>query len=198
LVNRRPGVNINLRVFGFPGGNRGEPPGYGCANFGNSAPLAPYLLFLKAEATNLGRIPVALLAMKKTTKATKTLTPAKKPAKTIRKAPEASIAKPVASAAKPPPVKPAAPKAVVTTISANFDVGFGNALYIRGEGFGLSWDKGTRMDCVDDSTWTIAFGESVRPAVFKFLINDEVWSGGEDYRVQPGTTLALTPVFPGW
>jgi hypothetical protein len=136
--------------------------------------------------------------MKKTTKVTKTLTPAKKPAKTIRKAPEASAAKPVASAAKSAPSRAMTPTATVTTISANFDVGFGNALYIRGDGFGLGWDAGTVMDCVNDSTWRITFGESTRPAAFKFLINDKVWSGGDDYKVNPGATNVVTPVFPGW
>src|SRR5688572_5617630 len=31
---------------------------------------------------------------------------------------------------------------VVTTITARVDVGFGNALFLRGEGAGLSWNKG--------------------------------------------------------
>jgi hypothetical protein len=68
-------------------------------------------------------------AMKKTTKVTKALTPAKKPAKAVVKT-------------TPVPAAKVAPTTVVTTISASFDVGFGNALYVRGEGAGLSWDKG--------------------------------------------------------
>jgi hypothetical protein len=31
----------------------------------------------------------------------------------------------------------------VTTIEAKIDVGFGNNLFVRGEGPGLSWEKGT-------------------------------------------------------
>jgi hypothetical protein len=120
--------------------------------------------------------------MKKTTKDTKTLTPAKKSAKTVRKAPSVPAVQ----------VKPAP---VVTTISANFDVGFGNALYIRGEGPGLSWDNGVRMECVSDEHWTLALGESARPFVFKFLINDETWSTGDDYTASPGTSVTLTPSF---
>jgi hypothetical protein len=121
--------------------------------------------------------------MKKTTKVTKTLTPAKKPAKTVRK----TTAVPAAQ------VKPTV---VVTTISANADVGFGNALYVRGEGSGLSWEKGLRMECVSDDRWTLALGESARPFVFKFLINDEIWSVGDDYVVAPAASITLTPTFP--
>ena len=105
--------------------------------------------------------------MKKTTKVTKTLTPAKKTTKTVRKTP---------------------------TVPA-VEVGFGNSLYLRGEGPGLSWDKGVRMECVSDDRWSIALGEAGRPFVFKFLINDETWSTGPDYTVSPGTTVTLTPSF---
>lgn len=120
--------------------------------------------------------------MKKTTKVTKTLTPAKKTTKTVRKTPTV-------------PAVEVVPTVVVTTISANVDVGFGNSLYIRGEGPGLDWEKGVRMECVSDDRWSIALGEAGRPFVFKFLINDETWSTGPDYTVSPGTTVTLTPTF---
>lgn len=120
--------------------------------------------------------------MKKTTKATKTLTPAKKSTKVVRKAP-------------PVPAAKVQPSAVVTTVSAQIDVGFGNALYVRGEGPGLSWEKGLRMECIADDRWSLALGESLRPFVFKFLINDETWSAGPDYTVAPGSTVTLQPAF---
>lgn len=120
--------------------------------------------------------------MKKTTKVTKALTPAKKSAKSVT----------------PTPVVPAAkvvPTVVVTTVSANIDVGFGNSLYLRGEGPGLSWDTGVRMECAANDRWTLTLGESAQPFVFKFLVNDETWSAGEDYKVEPGASVTLTPVF---
>lgn len=120
--------------------------------------------------------------MKKTTKVTKALTPAKKITKPARK----TVAVPAAKVV---------PTAVVTTISANVDVGFGNTLYVRGEGSGLSWDKGQRMECVADDRWTLTLGESARPFVFKFLINDEVWCTGEDYTIAPGKSVTLVPTF---
>jgi hypothetical protein len=106
--------------------------------------------------------------------------------------------KPAAPASKPavaPAVKPVATKPVVTTVSAQIDIGFGNALYVRGEGAGLSWDQGTLMSCVSDNLWQIALGESSRPIVFKFLVNDLSWSAGEDYSVSGGSSVTLVPTF---
>jgi hypothetical protein len=121
--------------------------------------------------------------MKKSSKTTKTPAPARKSAPAARKAPVA------------PAVKKTAPKAVVTTICAQIDVGFGNSLYLRGEGPGLSWDRGVLMDCVGDDRWSIVLRESARPVACKFLVNDSVWSTGEDYIAKSGVTTAFTPLF---
>lgn len=115
-------------------------------------------------------------------------------------APSSNRAKPVAkkkSAGRTaaPAVKTVATKPVVSTITAQIDIGFGNALYVRGEGAGLSWDKGLLMNCVSDSEWQCVLGESARPIVFKFLVNDLSWSTGEDFSVGSGTKVALTPTF---
>ncbi len=37
------------------------------------------------------------------------------------------------------------PSDPLTVVEANVDVGSGNAVYIRGQGDGLSWDKGQRL-----------------------------------------------------
>ena len=123
--------------------------------------------------------------MKKSNKSTKTPAPAKKTAPAPRKA----------AVAPAPVVKKTAPKTVTTTLTARIDVGFGNTLFVRGEGPGLSWDKGIVMECVGDDRWTITLGESARPLVFKFLVNDEVWSIGEDYSALPGSSVLLAPTF---
>lgn len=82
-----------------------------------------------------------------------------------------------------------------TTISAVIDVGFGNALFIRGEGPGLSWEKGCPLECVADDKWIITLGELTKPINFKFLLNDQTWSAGADYVIEPGQSLTLEPVF---
>ena len=114
--------------------------------------------------------------------------PATKPAPVAKKADKTKTAAPFA-------VKPVAPQRPVTTITALIDIGFGNVLYLRGEGPGLSWEKGVALDCVSDDKWSLTLGESARPVVFKFLVNDISWSAGEDYTVAPGTSITVTPVF---
>ena len=122
--------------------------------------------------------------MKKPSKPSKTPAPAKKSKPVARKAP-----------APAPAVKKTAPKAINTVIAAHLDIGFGNLLYVRGEGPGLSWNKGIAMECVADDRWSLTLPESARPVIFKFLLNDETWSAGEDYSASPGVNVILTPSF---
>lgn len=120
---------------------------------------------------------------------------ATKPAPAKKKPAPAISAATLAQFAKPSAVKPVVSKPVVTRISADIDIGFGNALYLRGEGAGLSWDKGLLMTCITGDQWQIVLGESARPIVFKFLVNDLSWSAGEDYLVAPGSSLTIAPTF---
>ena len=80
------------------------------------------------------------------------------------------------------------------TIEAKIDVGFGNTLYLRGEGTGLSWSHGVPLTCVDGSTWKWS-GETGQETKFKLLLNDAVWSAGEDLVVAPGQKLEVSPIF---
>lgn len=129
---------------------------------------------------------------KTTTKTAKTsaATPAPKvAAKTVKK-PAAPRKKPAAPAVKAGPAK-----ALVTVITAKIDVGFGNTLYIRGEGPGLSWETGALMDCVKDDSWSITLPETSKSIIYKLLLNDLTWSAGPDYVVEPGKKTVVSPVF---
>ena len=95
----------------------------------------------------------------------------------------------------PPVTKPAAPTPVETTIAARIDIGFGNALFLRGEGTGLSWDRGVAMECVADDLWRITLAGPARAYSFKFLVNDLSWSVGPDFTVASGANVTLTPEF---
>lgn len=162
---------------------------------------------LIAFGVNVTASEITTPPMKKNTKSAKTPAPVKKtaapfppPAAVTKEKPPSPARKtaaPFAPAAKisAPVVKAVAPKSVVTVISAKIDIGFGNSLYLRGEGAGLSWDRGLLLDCVGDDHWTIKLGESARPIVFKFLVNDLSWSAGEDYVVTPGSKAAFEPSF---
>jgi hypothetical protein len=93
------------------------------------------------------------------------------------------------------PAKGTPPAISRTSIIAKVDVGFGNTLYIRGEGPGLSWDRGLVMDCVSDNDWIITISDAKKPIVFKFLVNDASWCIGSDFVVEPGADAVLTPAF---
>jgi len=133
-------------------------------------------------------------------KTVKAVSAAAKPAKKIAIKP---VAKPTKAAAPKAPAKSAAKAKitaiaaapVVTTITALIDIGFGNALYLRGEGAGLSWDRGVLMNCVANDTWSMELGEASRPIIYKFLVNDLTWSAGEDYLVNSGANLNIVPTF---
>jgi hypothetical protein len=89
--------------------------------------------------------------------------------------------------------KPAASGAL-TTIVVKMDVGFGNAIFLRGEGSGLTWDRGVPLVCVDGRTWRWSQTVSA-PVTFKVLLNDKVWSAGNDLVVKPGQNLEVAPNF---
>jgi hypothetical protein len=90
--------------------------------------------------------------------------------------------------------KAVAPK--TTTIVAKIDVGFGNALYVRGSAAGLTWEAGVLMECSasgDEWSWT---STSVTDSVeFKLLINDETWALGENGVVAAGEQVIVEPSF---
>src|SRR5437762_679008 len=81
-----------------------------------------------------------------------------------------------------------------TTIEASIDVGFGNVLFVRGQGAGLSWNKGQPLNCVDARTWKCSIDANEKVA-FKLLLNDAVWAKGENIVAQPGEKLAVAPAF---
>ena len=143
---------------------------------------------------------------KSTVKAAKTTATAKKaPAKIVKKvaaAPVKRTAAPVAKApavkapaAKAPAVKAAPAKPSPTVITALVDIGFGNTLYVRGEGAGLSWDAGIALDCVADDKWSITLPHNGKAVVYKFLLNDLSWSVGADYVTDAGAKVTLVPTF---
>jgi len=87
------------------------------------------------------------------------------------------------------------PSSPQIAIRALVDVGFGNHLYIRGEGAGLSWDVGQPMACLGSSEWQWTSSSGIRPILFKVLINDQIWSVGDDYVASPGEITVVEPGF---
>ena len=108
--------------------------------------------------------------------------------------PPAPATKKSAKKTAAPAVKKTAAKRPPTVITVHVDIGFGNTLYLRGDGPGLSWDKGVPLDCLADDKWALTI-EHGMPFTFKVLLNDLVWCTGDDYTVAPGASIAITPEF---
>jgi len=106
-----------------------------------------------------------------------------------KRAPDSAV-----KTAKPKAAASASTKSNGTIVAARIDVGFGNLLYIRGDGPGLSWDRGALMECASSDSWTWATPAN-RPFAFKVLINDERWSNGDDFIASVGTENVVSPEF---
>jgi hypothetical protein len=133
-------------------------------------------------------------------KATKTAAPEKAPV--VKKAPAAkkTPAKRATTPAVPAPTKspaetPAPVPVPATGVVAGVDVGFGNQLFIRGEGPGLSWEQGVLMECVSSDSWTWSTKSASRPFAYKVLVNDEQWALGDDFIAEVGVQNTISPAF---
>ena len=80
------------------------------------------------------------------------------------------------------------------TIEAKIDVGFGNTLYLRGQGPGLSWERGVPCECVNGNIWRWTAPRAEK-LTFKLLLNDSVWAKGADIVIGPGEKVELVPAF---
>lgn len=95
---------------------------------------------------------------------------------------------------KPTKAAQAAPSAL-TEVAARIDVGLGNSLFIRGQGDGLSWEKGKPLRCQNASTWVWSSAQAREKLVFKLLLNDAVWARGEDIVIEAGRKIEVVPQF---
>ena len=121
--------------------------------------------------------------------------PRARPGAQIDRRPRVKATPPPAAKARPDDLVIVAAPPAATVITAQIDVGFGNTLFIRGDGPGLNWEKGVPLGCTAVDRWTVSLLVTNRPVVFKFLLNDEIWSKGDDYIVKPGSNTTLTPEF---
>lgn len=80
-------------------------------------------------------------------------------------------------------------------VVVKYDVGFNNVLYIRGQGAGLSWDKGVALKNVSADEWVWEPSVAFNDCEFKVLINDSSYEGGENHHLAPGSSFQYTPSF---
>ena len=87
------------------------------------------------------------------------------------------------------------PRDPLTIVEAKFNVGLGNALYIRGQGDGLSWDKGQPLSPGFGGSWIWKTSKAKGQVLFQLLLNDRIWAKGKDVRVDAGKMIEVVPVF---
>jgi hypothetical protein len=81
-------------------------------------------------------------------------------------------------------------------IIARVNVGWGNTVYLRGEGGPLNWDVGEPMVCTGDDRWVWSCHAEELPRQFKFLRNDQVWALGDNQAVSGADITVCSPRFP--
>ena len=93
-----------------------------------------------------------------------------------------------------PSVKPKKADAVITV---NALIGIGNKPYLRGDGAGLSPDKGVQMDYLEIGKWRYVLPDFDGQLHFKILKNDSVPPSGEsEFTISRGEKLDLNLAFP--
>ena len=154
---------------------------------------------MKKTTKKTGTKPVAVVEPKQPSikpLAVKEVAPVKAvaPAKVVTPVKAATPAKVAAPATAKEVTSTTTAKPAATTIVAKIDVGFGNTLFVRGQGAGLSWEQGTPLDCVDGKTWRWT-GSATDKLTFKLLLNDTIWAQGEDVVAAPGKKVEVSPRF---
>jgi hypothetical protein len=122
-----------------------------------------------------------------------------------RKPPAAAVPAPADLPLEPPaqeaPPAPQAPEPAVsadgaTRLIVTAYIGIGNRLFIRGEGPGLSWEKGVPLTFVSIGKWRWETSDAAAPVRFKLYKNDEVECASLGERsVAPGAQQDLTASF---
>jgi len=74
-------------------------------------------------------------------------------------------------------------------------IGIGNKLFIRGDGPGLSWEKGVPMQFVSIGKWGWASHDVTGPIACKLYKNDETAALSGEIFLEPGKHVELTALF---
>lgn len=82
-----------------------------------------------------------------------------------------------------------------TRLLATAYIGIGNKLYIRGDGPGLSWDKGVPMQFVSIGKWGWATDDATAPIACKLYKNDETPALSGEVFLEPGKHVEVTALF---
>jgi len=82
-----------------------------------------------------------------------------------------------------------------TRLLATAYIGIGNKLFIRGEGPGLSWEKGVPMQFVSIGKWGWATNDATGPVRCELYKNDETAALTGEVILDPGKHVEITALF---
>lgn len=83
----------------------------------------------------------------------------------------------------------------LSRVEIEYDAGFGNTLFIRGEGAMLKWDQGAPLKNEKTDLWVWETTSPFESCRFKILINDVQYEIGENHSLTYGGTIRYTPKF---
>lgn len=87
-------------------------------------------------------------------------------------------------------------KRSISIVEARVQAGPSDIVYIRGQGSGLRWDVGLPMAWVGRGKWVWCTRGAQPGTEFKVLLNDEMWSEGQNALLRPGEIVRIEPQFP--
>ena len=102
---------------------------------------------------------------------------------------------PTETSAEPAPTETSVSSDGATRLLVTAYIGIGNKLFIRGDGPGLSWDKGIPMQFVSIGKWGWASNDVTTPVACKLYKNDETAALSGEIFVEPGKHIELTALF---
>lgn len=82
-----------------------------------------------------------------------------------------------------------------TSLVATAYIGIGNKLYLRGDGPGLSWERGTPMQFLAIGKWGWTTTDASVPVTCRVYRNDDTPMLEENIVIDPGTKAEITPKF---
>ena len=91
-----------------------------------------------------------------------------------------------------PPKKASCPLCRIVIV---FDCGFNNALFLRGQGGDLNWEKGVMLKNLKANEWVYETAEPFHHLEFKVLLNDQQYETGPNRVLDPGATVRYSPSF---
>lgn len=95
----------------------------------------------------------------------------------------------------PAPAESAVSSDGATRLLATAYIGIGNKLFIRGDGPGLSWDKGVPMQFVSIGKWGWATNDAFSPVRCELYKNDETAALTGEVVLDPGKHVEITALF---